>query len=132
MRRNVCKRNMYTSTSEKMHVAYVATFPLHCFNYLCTLTETSQYTRLANFCLSTYACYVYERSVALFIVDGKQAWPRCGISLYQQKYVIENLVFITTLHVHTRHVSGNSSIVSLKNSNHPLSRLCIYINCSMF
>ena len=82
MRRNVRKRNIRTSTSKKMRVAYVATFPLHCFNYFCTLTETSQYTRPAHFCLSTYACYVYERSVALFIVDGKQAWPRCGIFLY--------------------------------------------------
>ena len=82
MRRNVRKSNMHTSTSKTMRVAYVATFPLHCFNYFCTLTETSQYTRLAHFCLSTYACYVYERSVALFIVDGKQAWQRCGIKLW--------------------------------------------------
>ena len=81
MQRNVRKRTMHTSTDNKMHVVYVATIPLHCFNYFCTLTETSQYTRLAHVCLWTYACYVYERSVALFIVDGQQAWPRCGISL---------------------------------------------------
>ena len=30
IRRKVRKRNMYTSTSKKMHVAYVATFLLHC------------------------------------------------------------------------------------------------------
>ena len=66
MRWNVRKRNMHKSTSKKMRVAYVATFPLHCFNYFCTLTETSQCKRLAHFCLSMYACYVYEHSVALF------------------------------------------------------------------
>ena len=80
MRRNVRKRKMYTSTSKKMHVEYVATLPLHCFNYFCTLTETSQYTWLAHFGLLTYTCYVYERSVILFIVDEKQTWPRCGIT----------------------------------------------------
>ena len=71
-----CKRQQ----AKKMHVAYVATFPLHCFNYFCTLTETSQYTLHAHFGLLTFACYVYERSVILFIVDKKQTWPRCGIT----------------------------------------------------
>ena len=55
-----------------MHVAYVATFPLHCFNYFCTLTETSQSTRPAHFGLLTFTCYVYERSVILLIVDERE------------------------------------------------------------
>ena len=81
-----------------MRVAYVATFPLHCFNYFCTLTEASQYTWLAHFGLLTYTCYVYALSVALFIVDEKQTCRRCGITPFQKVRLID--AYVLNRHVH--------------------------------
>ena len=80
--RNVSKRSIYTSTSQNVQAAYIVTFPSTYKSNWNNVTETSQHTPRASFSLLTYTCYVYERSVTLFIVDGKQAWQRCGIDLY--------------------------------------------------
>ena len=135
MRRNVRKRNMYASTSKKMQEAYVATFPLHCFNYLCSLTETSQYTWLAHFGLLTHTCYFNKLSVSLSIVEEKQTWPRCGITPFQHCLLTQNnlstIIPLVTTHPLLRNYKHYKDYIQCLNllSTELILCIAVYNHC---